>query len=79
MLHGLGARWYALAKLKEQDAPFLHLAQAASYVTQRGTELLAVAEGRIEPATIDVQGGPDERLERIKKWVKEEATHERKG
>lgn len=42
-LHGLGARWYALARAKEDSANFIQLAQAASFAVQRGSELLAVA------------------------------------
>lgn len=69
MLHGLGARWYALAKLKEADAPFLHLAQAASYVTQRGTELLAGAEGQSEGITIDAELVPSETKRKVLEWA----------
>jgi hypothetical protein len=78
MLHGLGARWYALAKLKEGDAPFLHLAQAASYVTQRGTELLASAEVQMGEV-LDVEEVPSETRAKVIEWAKGEGDETASG
>lgn len=69
-LHTLGARWFGLARTKEDEASFLQLVMAAGIATQRGSELLLTGEGVEEEKSVQETHGAEVR-DRVANWLKE--------